>query len=98
MVESTVELTEDFSNNLQFIVDALFTQHYISPSVKEEALNPMYPPPKAKASKLVSVISSRIKIQPEAFEKFVGLLDPRYFGLSLAALKKKYKVRSKLVL
>ena len=95
MIESTVELTEDFSNNLQFIADALFAKHYISPSVKEEALNPIYPTSRERASKLVSVITSRIKIQPEAFKTFVALLDPRYFRLSLTALKKKYKNRSK---
>ena len=94
MIECTVELTNDFSDNLPQIVDLLHAKHLISPSVKAEALQPFLPA-YARASKLVTVLSNRVQVQPEALEEIVELLDPRYYSLSLAALKTRYKKHSK---
>ena len=98
MIECTVELTEDFGNNLQEIASLLHSKHLISPSVKEQALHSNHELPTMRANKLVSVLTSRVQIQPEAFEQIVELMDPRYFSLSLAALKRQYKQNSKYYL
>jgi len=93
MIECTVELCEDFSNNLTQIANLLHSKALISSSVKEEALN-QFIMPLDRATKLVSVITNRMQIQPEAFNTFVGILDPVSFQISLGALATQYKENS----
>ncbi len=91
MIECTVELTQDFADNLEIISDLLFSKHLISPSIKEQAVHSTHQLPSSRASKVVSVLTSRVELQTEAFQQIVELLDPAYFSLSLSALRNKYK-------
>lgn len=97
MIECTVELMEDFANNLVSITNLLLSKHLITPSIKDQVVNSVHQLPSSRASQLVSVLTSRVEMQPEAFQQMVELLDPVYFSLSLSALKRQYQQNGEII-